>query len=303
MNILAIDIGGTAIKSAMTDEKGHIRDIRETETLAHEGAESVMKKAIEIAKSYSDYEVIGISTAGLVNSKEGFIIYANETIIGYTGTRIKDIFEETLNIPTFVENDVNSAAIGETQFGAGRDYTNMLCITFGTGVGGAIVINRKLYRGSNYLAGEFGHMVTHPGGKNCPCGQDGCFEQYASTTALVREAKRLDKSLTNGRLIFDEWHNGNEDIKNVVDNWIDEIVFGLVTLIHIFNPNGIILGGGILSESYIENEINKRIYRRVMPSYSTFKVVKAELKNTAGLLGASYNAYTAMKKRAKSEDK
>lgn len=301
MNILAIDIGGTAIKSAMTTEKGKISDIREAETLASEGVDSVMKKAIAIARSYSGYEAIGISTAGLVNSDEGKIIFANETIIGYTGTNVREIFENELGIPTFVENDVNAAAIGETQFGAGRDYTNMLCITYGTGVGGAIVINRKLYRGSDFLAGEFGHMVIHPGGKTCACGQDGCYEQYASTTALVREAKRLDKKLSNGRLIFDEWHSGNEEIKNVVDNWIDEIVFGLVTLIHIFNPNGIVLGGGILSESYIENEINKRIYRRVMPSYSSFRVVKAELKNTAGLLGASYSAYSSMKKRAKSE--
>lgn len=299
MKILAIDIGGTAIKSALTDEKGQISELKEIETNGKEGAQLVIDKAIEIARSYEGFEAIGISTTGQVNVEEGSIIFAGEAIVGYTGMHVRSQFEEAFHLPVIVENDVNAAAIGETQFGAGRDYTNMLCITYGTGVGGAIVINRKVYRGSTGLAGEFGHIVTHPSGKTCACGQDGCYEQYASTTALVREAKRLDKGLLNGRLIFDEWHKGNMEIKNVVDNWIDEIVFGLVTLIHIFNPNGIVLGGGILNESYIENEINKRIYRRVMPSYSAFKIVKAELKNTAGLLGAAYSVYHMVQKQNK----
>lgn len=293
MRILAIDIGGTAIKSAITDENGHINEIKETDTNAKNGGPYVMERALEIAHSYKDFEVIGISTTGQVNSKEGIIVYANENVPNYTGTNVKAIFEKEFNIPTYVENDVNAAAIGETQFGAGREFNDLLCVTYGTGIGGAIVINRKIYGGTQGLAGEFGHIVTHPHGKTCGCGQDGCYEQYASTTALVREAKRLSPDLINGRVIFDEWHMGNEQVKNVVDNWIDEIVIGLVTLIHIFNPNALILGGGILAQPYIENEINKRIGRRVMKSYADFRVVKAELKNTAGLLGASYIAYEA----------
>lgn len=288
MRILAIDIGGTAIKSAITDENGHVCEIKECETNAKNGGPYVMERALEIAHGYSDFEAIGISTTGQVDSKRGVIVYANENVPNYTGTDVKGIFEAEFHLPTYVENDVNAAAMGETYFGAGREFSDLLCVTYGTGIGGAIIINRSIYGGTQGLAGEFGHIVTHPHGKTCACGQDGCYEQYASTTALVREAKRLDPKLTNGRLIFDEWHNGNEQVKNVVDNWIDEIVIGLVTLVHIFNPNALILGGGILAESYIENEINKRIGRRVMASYASFHVVKAELKNTAGLLGATY---------------
>lgn len=296
MRILSLDIGGTAVKSAITDEKGHVFEYAETETNAKNGAEFVVERLLEISHRYSDFELIGISTRGQVDAEEGKIIFVDDNMPGFTGTNLKELFEKEYNVPTYVENDVNAAAIAETYYGAGRDFKNMLCLTFGTGIGGAIVINRKLYRGSTGLAGEFGHIVTHPDGKTCACGQDGCYEQYASTKALVREAKRLDKSLNDGRAIFNEWYMGNDEIKTIVDGWIDEIVFGLVTLIHIFNPDGIVLGGGILSESYIENEINKRIYRRVMPSYDKFKIVKAELKNTAGLLGAARHAMLANKK-------
>lgn len=301
MRILALDIGGTAIKSAIANENGGITDFKEHETNAKNGGAYVMKKAVEIAKTYSDFDVIGISTAGQVDSKTGVIVYANENIPEYTGTNVREIFENEFHVPTYVENDVNSAAIGETQYGAAREFNDLLCLTYGTGIGGAIVHNRQIYGGAKGLAGEFGHIITHPDGRLCACSQHGCYEQYASTTALIREVKRLYPELTNGRLIFDEWHRGNENVKRIVDDWIDEIVFGLVTLIHIFNPNALVLGGGILAQPYIENEINKRIYKRVMKSYSDFVIVKAELKNTAGLLGASYIALTGerMKENAK----
>lgn len=288
MRILAIDIGGTAIKSAICTEKGEILELKETDTNAKDGGgPAVMQRALDIAHTYQDFECIGISTAGQVNPHDGSIIYANENIPNYTGTNVKKIFEDEFGLLTTVENDVNCVAVGETHYGAGRGYNHLLCLTYGTGVGGAIMINRHIYGGGRGLAGEFGHIVTHPNGKQCACGQHGCYEQYASTTALVREARKIDPGLYNGRLIFEEWHKGNTAVRMVVDDWIDEIVFGLVTLVHIFNPEALILGGGILNEPYIENEINRRIDKRVMQSYNQFRIVKTELKNSAGLLGAA----------------
>jgi glucokinase len=292
MRILALDIGGTAIKSAITNEKGEVTELKEHDTNAKDGGGAgVMRRAVEIAKSYENFEAIGISTMGQVDSKNGVIVYANENIPEYTGTNVKKIFEDTFHVLTAVENDVNCVAVGETHFGAGRGFQDLLCLTYGTGVGGAIMINRRIYGGNKGLAGEFGHIITHPNGRQCGCGQHGCYEQYASTTALVREARKIDPGLYNGRLIFDEWHKGNVAVRMVVDDWIDEIVFGLVTLVHIFSPNAIILGGGILAEPYIEHEINRRIYKRVIESYTDFQVLKAELKNTAGLLGAAAIAF------------
>lgn len=290
MKILALDIGGTAIKSAIANENGELSEFQENPTNAKNGGPYVMEHAMEIAACYSGFDAIGISTTGQVDSAQGVIVYANENVPEYSGTNVKQLFEDKFHVPVVVENDVNSAAIGETHYGAGRGFQDLLCVTYGTGIGGAIVIRRQIYGGSRGLAGEFGHIVTHPDGRQCACGQHGCYEQYASTTALVREARKVDPALTNGRLIFDEWHRGNTAIRMIVDDWIDEIVFGLVTLVHIFNPNALILGGGILAEPYIENEINKRLFKRVMQSYSNFTVVRAQMKNTAGLLGASYLA-------------
>lgn len=291
MRILAIDIGGTAIKAGITDGSGVISDLREFETNAKNGGPYVMQRAIEIAKSYEGFEAIGISTAGQVDAKRGVIVYANENIPNYTGTDVKAIFENEFHVPVSVENDVNCAAIGETHYGAGRKHKDLLCITYGTGIGGAIVLNRRIYGGSKGLAGEFGHIITHPNGKLCACGQCGCYEQYASTTALVRAAREYRDDLTSGRIIFAEWKKGDEKIKEIVDNWIDEIVIGLVSLIHVFNPNALILGGGIMSEPYVADGINQKIYPKVMDSYRDFEVVRAEMKNTAGLLGAAHISY------------
>lgn len=290
MKILVIDIGGTAIKVALADGEGKISDLKEFETTAKKGGPHVMRKAIEIAHEYSGYQAIGISTTGQVDTKNGTIVYANKNVPDYSGTKVRDIFMEEFKMPVYVENDVNCAAIGETQFGAGKPFNDLLCITYGTGIGGAIVINRHIYGGTKGLAGEFGHIVTHPDGIVCGCGQKGCYEQYASTTALVRNATKYREDLTSGRIIFKEWLDGDEKIKDIIDDWVDEITLGLVSLIHIFNPNAVILGGGILAEKYIQEGIESKIYEKVMKSYGDFKIIRAENKNTAGLLGASYLA-------------
>lgn len=291
MNILTIDIGGTAIKAALIDQYANIVEKKEYETNAKNGGAYVMQRAIEIAHEFEGFERIGISTTGQVDSKNGIIVYASQSVPYYTGMNVRNIFENEFKMPVCVENDVNCAAIGETHYGSGRSYKDLLCVTYGTGVGGAIMIDNKIYGGTKGLAGEFGHIITHPGSeRKCNCGQYGCYEQYASTTALVRSAMEYRSDLTSGRIIFAEWLKGDDKIKNIIDEWIDEIVFGLVTLIHIFNPNALILGGGILAEQYIVDEINKRIYKKVMASYSDFAITRAELKNTAGLLGAYYLA-------------
>lgn len=286
MNILALDIGGTAIKAALIGEHHEILDKREYETNAKNGGQYVMKRALEIAHEFSGFDRIGISTTGQVDSRNGIIVYVGENVPNYSGTDVRGIFMKEFGMPVAVENDVNCAAIGETHYGCGKPYRDLLCVTYGTGIGGAILIDNRLYGGAKGLAGEFGHLVTHPDGRLCNCGQYGCYEQYAATTALVRNAKEYRSDLTSGRIIFEEWAKGDEHIKEIIDNWVDEIVFGLVTLIHIFNPNALILGGGILAEKYIEDEINRKIYSKVMKSYSDFAITRAQLGNNAGLLGA-----------------
>ena len=163
MKILAFDIGGTAIKySICEDDK--LLNVNEIPTNAMMGARHVMDTLKGLTNTLSkdtSFDAIGISTAGQVNAETGSIIYANTNLPGYTGTQIRTELEELFHVPVAVENDVNAAALGEAIYGAGQGHSDFLCLTYGTGVGGAIIRDREIYHGSSFSAGEFGAMVTH----------------------------------------------------------------------------------------------------------------------------------------------
>lgn len=289
MRIAALDIGGTSIKSGIWDGE-ELTELRETPTEAKLGGPHVMEQAIKLIHSYDStgFDAVGISTAGQVNPEGGFIIYANENIPGYTGMQVRSILEEEFHVPVAVENDVNAAAIGEGIFGAGKGEDDFLCLTYGTGVGGAVVIHQKIYGGHHFSAGEFGGILTHP--ESIVPGQpfSGCYEKYASATALVERVTRIRPELVNGRLIFS--HLEETDVKQAVDAWIDEIVHGLVTVIHIFNPSCIILGGGVMAQPYILEQVREKTTARIMDSFRDVKLTAAKLGNHAGILGAAYLA-------------
>ena len=288
MITMTLDIGGTAIKSGIFED-GALYEVKETPTEAKKGGDHVVNRAIDIISDYHrcyDFEQIGISTAGQVNPVKGSIIYANSNIPGYTGTMLKAIMEKTFGRKTFIENDVNAAAIGEAAFGSGRGQDNFVCLTYGTGVGGAIFANGRIYSGSSYSAGEFGAIVTHPKDRNP--GEDmfsGCYERYASVTALVKKAMDMDSSLSNGRLIFERIKE--PVVRQIVDDWIMEIVYGLTSIIHILNPSCIILGGGIMEQSFMLTHVQEKLKENIMPSFRHVEVKKAELGNHAGMLGAA----------------
>ena len=285
MRILALDIGGTAIKIGIINEKGEIIDKSEVPTMAYEGGESLINRVFKIISQYKNIDRIGISTAGQVDHVKGKIIFASDNIPGWTGMEIKKRIEEKFNIPTIVENDVNAAAIGEAYYGAGLNNKSFLCIAYGTGIGGAIIENGEIYRGAYGSAGEFGHIITHVHGKECTCGANGCYEAYASTTALVEKVKKeLGLTEVDGRLIF-SLINDNEKVKNIVNQWIFEIIVGLANSIHIFNPSLIVLGGGIMEQEYIIEYIKGNIDKFIMPNYRNVKFEGARIGNNAGILG------------------
>lgn len=288
MKILVFDIGGTSIKYGFCLD-GTLMEVNEIPTEAKKGGRHIVDTLCRLIREQSDYDAIGISTAGQVNAQDGCIIYANENIPGYTGTRIREELERQFHVPVVVENDVNAAAMGEAVFGAGRDYPDFLCLTYGTGVGGAIVRNRQIDHGTSFCAAEFGAIVTHAQERIAGSSFfDGCYERYASTTALVRMAMAYDPELDNGRKIFARLDDPN--VMQILDRWTDEILLGLSSLTHIFNPACIVLGGGIMVQPLIMELIRQKLPRYIMPSFACVQIRPAELGNSAGLLGACHLA-------------
>ena len=288
MKILAFDIGGTEIKYALCDEYFNLSDQKAVPTNAQEGGKAIISRVVEIIKSYDGIDRVGISTAGQVNSSKGEIIFASDNIPNYTGIKIKETVETETGISTAVENDVNCAALGEALFGAAKGYSDFICLTYGTGIGGGIFINGELYSGTAFAAGEVGHLITHAGGRKCTCGGEGCYEAYASAKALVKSAEKLLSRPVNGKEVFECFEN--PEVRKLIDGWIDEIVIGLKSLVYIFNPSLIVLGGGIMNENYIIDEINIKLQSSLMLSFKNVKAVKAAAGNSAGKLGAAYLA-------------
>lgn len=283
MKILVFDIGGTSIKHGICVDHQLVRS-GETPTNARLGGRHIMNTIISLIEQESGYDAIGISTAGQVNADTGSIIYANSNIPDYTGMQIRQELEHLFHVPVMVENDVNSAAIGEAVYGAGKEDSDFLCLTYGTGIGGSIIQNKTVYHGSSFSAAEFGAIVTHSEAKLAQVDFfDGCYERYASTTALIQKATAYRPELDNGRKIFDALED--PVVTDILKSWVDEIALGLSSLIHIFNPSCIILGGGIMEQPLVLELLTKRIPDFIMPSFAHVKLKKAALGNTAGLLG------------------
>lgn len=290
MRILCFDIGGTFIKYGLCDENFNLLEKDKIPTLAENGGQSIIERVIDIIEQYDSIDRVAVSTAGQVDSENGIVVYSTDNIPYYTGMRVKSLIENKTGIPTFVENDVNSAALGEAHFGAAKGVSDFICLTLGTGIGGAIFLNNKLYKGSASSAGELGHMIIHSGGKQCTCGGEGCYECYASASALIKAVNKVSPVELNAFQIFEKGNIEKPEIRSEIDKWIDEIIVGLVNIIYIFNPSMIVLGGGIMNEDYIIELIDRKIYTRLMDNFKNVKIVRPKLGNDAGMIGAAYEA-------------
>ncbi|MGN0534457.1 MAG: ROK family protein [Eubacterium sp.] len=290
MNILTFDIGGTNIKYALCNEKFILTDRHTVATEAHKGGQELVNKIISIIESYDNIDRVAISTAGQVDSENGIVVYSTDNIPYYTGMMVKKIIENKTGIPTYVENDVNAFALGEAEFGAGKGKRDFLCLTYGTGIGGALFLDGKLYKGMGSSAGEFGHMITHSGGKQCTCGGEGCYECYASTRALVESVNKRNNTSLDAFQIFEKENFTKPEIRSVIDKWIDEMIVGLINIIYIFNPPLIILGGGIMNEDYVIDLIDRKIYNMLMENFRDVNIVRSKLGSDAALLGVASKA-------------
>ena len=309
---VGIDLGGTNIVAGVVDENYNIISKASTKTNCprpeKEIADDMAKKDLQDVKNanleISDIEWIGIGTPGIANSATGIIERANN--LGFVNTPMVKYIKETIDKPVFIENDANAAAYGEFVAGAAKEARNAICVTLGTGVGAGIIIDGKIYSGSNYAGAEIGHTVIEVDGAECSCGRKGCFEAYSSATGLIRMSKEaMEKnpdSIMNkmaqekggkvtARTSFDAMRAGDKSAKEVVDKYIKYLAAGITNTINIFQPDILCIGGGVCNEgdplllpvkALVENEdFAKNSEKRT-------EIVIAKLGNDAGIIGAAF---------------
>ena len=310
MFTIGIDLGGTNIVAAVVDEKYNIIAKAKTPTAVPRSAElifddiaKVCKEAVEKAGlTMNDISSVGLGTPGTVNS-DGVIEFANN--LNFDNVPAKDMIIERLgDKPVYVANDANCAALGEAYAGCGNGAKNFIAVTLGTGVGSGVIIDGKIVTGVNNAGGECGHMVIVVDGEACTCGRHGCWEAYASATALINQTKKAmeqypdsvmhqlakEEGKVSGKTAFDAMRRGDIAGIKVVDQYIKYVACGIINLVNALQPEIICVGGGICNEGetllrplriYIEAE-RYSVYSKIQT-----KILKAELGNDAGIIGAA----------------
>ncbi len=310
MYYLAVDLGGTNIKAGLVDEDGKIISRAQRPTGADRNYQEIIKDiafcAIEAAEnakiSMDEVKSVGIGSPGTVDNKRGIIVYANN--INFKNVPLREEMQKYINKPVYMGNDADCAALGEYVM-MKEDYECFLFVTLGTGVGGGIIINGKIFTGFNSAGGEIGHISMIEGGKECTCGRRGCWERYASTTALIDMTKEAisenpdsylaslcsgDISKVNGKTAFTALEAGDELGKEVINKWLTFVASGITNMINIFQPEVLCIGGAISREG---DKILKPIIEYVEKNRYSRNVEQARIKiaeygNDAGLIGAAF---------------
>lgn len=293
--ILSIDIGGTAVKLGLVDRQGAIHARHEASVCFDGYATPILTTVIReaqafLAREQAQIEGVGVSATGQVDDRQGVVIGTNGKIPHYEGAQLKRDLEAALGVPVYALNDANAAALGECFTGRARGMDNVLMITLGTGVGGGIVLGGRIFGGTRGIAGELGHFTLYQDGIPCPCGKRGCFESYAATTALVRRAQEAtSETALDGRAIFARTAAGDPVIRAALNGWIDDIAAGISGLVHIFNPQMVLIGGGVSAqEELLIAPLRQRVLSLVMPRFTEgLRIEAATLSNDAGLIGAA----------------
>jgi len=293
--ILCADIGGTSVKLGLCDRKGMLHATAEASVSFDNYFTPIIDTVIAASRTFlaehpCELEGIGVSATGQVDSRLGAVIGTNGKIANYEGTNLKARMEEAFCVPCEVLNDANAALLGEVFRGSAQNAQNVVMLTLGTGVGGGVLVEGKLLMGNRGIAGEMGHFTLYQNGIPCPCGKKGCYESYASTTALVRSAEAATgETALNGRILFERIHNGDIMLQAVLDNWLDDVAAGITGLIHLFNPELILIGGGVSrQEELLLKPLRERVLHGAMPRFTEgLRIERAQLGNDAGLLGAA----------------
>jgi len=311
MYYVGIDLGGTNIAVGVVNDKFEIvgkanrktRTERPTEAILEDMAGATRDAVLNAGLRMEDIAWVGVGAPGTINVATGYIEYSNN--IHFEHVPLKSTMEEKLGKPCFINNDANVAAYGEFLAGSGKGTENFVAVTLGTGVGGGVIIDGKIYSGCNFAGAELGHTAIVAGGEQCTCGRKGCWEAYASATALIRQTKaamEADKdsymwklcsgSINNasGRTAFDAMRAGDKTGKAVVDTYISYIAEGITNMVNIFQPEKLCVGGGICNEGEtLMKPLREYVSRERYSKYSEkqTEICRATLGNDAGIIGAA----------------
>lgn len=311
MYYVGIDLGGTKIAAGLVDENGRLVYKDNIPTHRERSSDEIIKDmsmlSIKVVKDAGadlrDVRAIGIGAPGTPNSREGILVYANN--LNFRNVPIRAEMQKYVNLPVYIENDANCAALAESVAGAAKGTEHSVTITLGTGVGGGVVINGKVYSGFNNAGAELGHIILVSGGEYCTCGRRGCWEAYASATACIRQTKdaavRNPESLINklvdgdlskidAKTAFDAAKQGDAVALEVVRQYIWYIAEGVSDVINSFMPEVVVIGGGVCKEGeYILEPLRHMVFNSIYsrPEIPRTRIVAAQMGNDAGIVGAA----------------
>lgn len=313
MKYIGIDVGGTNLKAGLVDESGLILATHRMKVAQVDDQDSLAWTLVSLTQDLcqaagvplDQVASVGVGVPGAVEIHSGSVLYTCN--LPLRNVPLRRLFHRYLSLPLYVENDANCAALAEYFVGAGRGSKRFVTITLGTGIGGGIIHNGKIFHGANGMAGEVGHMTIVYRGEPCPCGRRGCWERYASAAALKRltaEAAREnpDSVLSqviaehgghvSGQSAFIAMRRGDPVGKQVCDQYIDYLAAGIVNLINIFQPDTLAIGGGVSNEEdpYLLTPLRRRVEQESLPCNrdKMTKLVRAELGTQAGIIGAAF---------------
>jgi len=312
MYYVGIDLGGTNIAAGIVDEEGRIVKkqsvktgrTRKPEEIVNDMCRLVLDLMKDAGLTEKDIYSIGIGSPGSHDRENGIILYNNN--LGFRNVNIKEAFQKLINVPVYLENDANCAAIAESVAGAAKEYNYSVTITIGTGIGSGVVINNKLYTGSNGQAGELGHIVINVDGEQCTCGRKGCWEAYSSAPALISQTRKAAEENPDSRIhelcggnldnidaktAFDAARMGDRTGIEVVDNYIRIFAEGLANVVNIFQPDIIVIGGGVSREGDnllvpLREKMRGKTYGN--EGLPAMPIVAALMGNDAGIVGAAF---------------
>lgn len=312
MHYLGIDLGGTNIAAGILDEnliminKGSVPtgNDRHYSEIVRDMAMLALRLIDEAGLTIKDVSYIGIGSPGTCDRENGYLLYTNN--INFLDVPMRQEMQKYIPLPVYLENDANCAALAESMVGAARDVADSVTVTLGTGVGGGIVIGNRLFTGFNGLGGEIGHVVIRHQGEQCTCGRKGCWEAYASATALIRQTRCAaqedpnsvihmlvhgDLTRINAKTAFDAMRQGDATGTKVVDTYIQYLGEGVANVVNMFQPEMVVVGGGISKEGETLLQPLRQLIRE-----STYygegnlpqtTIIKAEAGNDAGIIGAA----------------